>query len=71
MTNILSPIFTRRIGGHVFALATKSCLCPGSWIFVMALDGFGALQFVQPAPVVLAEIKATIFYNAFCPLILR
>ena len=37
----------------------------------MALDGFSALQFVQPAPKVLAEIKTTIFYNAFCPLILQ
>ena len=37
----------------------------------MALDGFSALQSVSAAPVVLAEIKATVFYDAFCPLILR
>ena len=36
----------------------------------MAMDGFSALQFVPPAPKVLAEIKTTIFYKAFCPLIL-
>ena len=34
----------------------------------MALDGFCALQFVPPAPKVLAEIKTTIFYKGFCPL---
>ena len=44
-------------------------LTPG--FFVMALDGFSALQFVPSAPGVLAEIEATIFFNAFCPLILQ
>ena len=37
----------------------------------MALNGNSALQFVPPVPEVLAEIKATIFYKAFCALILR
>ena len=37
----------------------------------MALDGFSALQFVPPAPKVLAEIKTTVLYKAFCSLILR
>ena len=39
--------------------------------FVIALDGFSALQFTPPAPIVLAEIKVTIFYNVFCLFILR
>ena len=34
----------------------------------MALNGFGALQFVPLAPVVLAEIKAKVLYTAFCHL---
>ena len=38
---------------------------------VMALDDFGALQFVLPAPEASAEIQTTIFYNDFCPLIFR
>ena len=56
---------------HIFALATQivCVLTPG--LFVMDLDGFSALQFVPPAPVVLAKTKATIFYNPFCPLIRR
>ena len=33
----------------------------------MAQDGFSALQFVPPAPKVLAEIKTRIFYMAFSP----
>ena len=33
----------------------------------MTLDGFSALQFVPPAPEVLAEIKTTIFYNVLAP----
>ena len=37
----------------------------------MALDGFSTLQFVTHARVVLSEIKATVFYNPFCPLIRR
>ena len=38
----------------------------------MALNGFSsALQLVPPAPEILAEIKTTIFDNAFCLLILR
>ena len=37
----------------------------------MFLDGYSALQFVPPAPEVLAEIRATIFYNAFGTHILR
>ena len=38
----------------------------------MALDDFSALQFAPPATVIiLAETKATTFYNVFCPLILR
>ena len=39
----------------------------------MALDGFNvsALQFVPPAPEVLAEIETTIFDSAFCLHILR
>ena len=32
---------------------------------------FSTWQFVPPETAVLAEIKATIFYNAFCPLNLR
>ena len=32
---------------------------------------FGALQFVLPAPEMLAEIKTTIFYVTFCLLIYR
>ena len=71
ITRILSPQFTQNRRGHAFALATQSCLCFNPGFFVMVLDGFSALQFVPPAPVVLAEIKATIFYNAFCPLILQ
>ena len=49
------------------ALATH----PDPRFLVMALDGFSTLQFVQPTPKVSAEIKTTIFYMAFCPLILR
>ena len=36
----------------------------------MALNGFGVLLFVSPAPDVLAEIKRTI-YTAFYPRIFR
>ena len=48
-------------------------VCPGPRI---PCYGFGwlyrsALQFVPAAPEVLAEMKATIFYNAFCRLILQ
>ena len=32
---------------------------------------FSAVQLVSLAPEVLVDIKTTIFYNAFCPLILR
>ena len=47
--------------------------CPGSripcydseWLYA------GALHFAPPALEVLAEMKSTIFYNAFCLLILR
>ena len=37
----------------------------------MAHDNFSALQFVPPTPVVLVEVETTIFYKAFCSLILR
>ena len=37
----------------------------------MALDNFSALKFVSPAREVLVEIKTTIFYEAFCSLILQ
>ena len=57
--------------GHIFALATQIVCVLTPVLFDMALDGFSALQFVPPTPVVLAKTKATIFYNAFCPLILR
>ena len=53
--------------GNVFALVFVTI----SKLFVMALDGFSALQFVPTAPVVLEEIKPAIFYPAFCPIILR
>ena len=64
-------IHTQNRLGHVLALATENCLCLDPGFLVLALDVFSASQFVQPAPEVLAEIKATISCNAFCPLILR
>ena len=58
--------------GHVLALTTQNgwsrppdFLLYSGWLYDRAL------QFVPPAPEVLAEIKATIFDNAFCLLILR
>ena len=33
----------------------------------LALNGFGALLLVPPAPEVLAVIKVAIFHNAFLP----
>ena len=37
----------------------------------MAVDGLSVMQFVLPAPIILAEIKTTIFYKVFSPLILQ
>ena len=37
----------------------------------MAVDNLSALQLVPPAPEVLVKIITTIFYKAFCSLILR
>ena len=59
--------------GYVLELATHNCLHSDSLIH---WNGSGwlygsALQFLPPAPEVLAEIKTTIFCNAFCFLILR
>ena len=50
---------------------TQNCLCLEPRISSYDSGWFSALQFVLPAPEVLADIKATIFSNAFCPLILR
>ena len=38
-------------------LATQKCLCSEPWISCRALNGFSVLQFVQPVPELLAEIK--------------
>ena len=47
-------------------LGTPRILCYGSGRLYSS-----ALRFVLPAPEVLAEIKTTISYNAFCLFILR
>ena len=72
-THFLPNSYTQYRLGHVVALATQNGLlraprihCYGSeWLYC------SALRFVPPAPEVFAEIKTTIFYNAFCLLILR
>ena len=48
-----------------FALPTQNCLWLDQRIPCYDPGWFSALQFVPPAPEVLAEIKAAIFYNAF------
>ena len=59
--------------GHALALATQNGLaCPRipcygfEWLYCCS-----ALQFVPPAPEVLAEIKTTIFDNPVYPFILQ
>ena len=58
--------------GHVLALATQNGLSgPRITFYGYEWHYCSTLQLLSPTPEVLAEIKTTIFNNAFCPLILR
>ena len=50
---------------------TQNCSCLKPQIPCHDSGWFSALQFVPVAQEVLADMKTTIFYNAFCSLSLR
>ena len=64
---VLSSNFTRRMARSCFRIIcnSKAVCVPTPGFFVLALDGFRALQFVSLAPVVLAEIKSKNFSMLF------
>ena len=53
--------------GHVLALPTQNCLSGSPGFLTMALDGFSALQFVPPAPKLLAEKTNSNFLQCILP----
>ena len=73
ITHILYSKFIRRIGSFMFFSISNSkwCIRTPDFLLWLWMAYCSALQFEPPVPETLAEIKATIFYNAFCLLILR
>ena len=70
--HIVSAEFASRIGLVMFlALVTQNCLRSDPRVLCDDSGWLLCFEFVPPAPEVQAEIKTTLFYNAFCPLILR